>query len=150
MKRTRCALAHSAHGELALIGEARVIMRVKSVWSPHQARGGGIQGFVHAAGLLQPVLPAFVRRVKFWSTWGVGAASRHQRPESASDMSTPLQPPAAFSGPDFLLSHLRSLQLRVIQNSSLRENLALSHRRQAFDGGHSDRSIISRERARPS
>ena len=64
----RRALAHSAHGELALIGERDHHAGEVGLVAP----GEGDRGFVHAAGLRQPVLPAFVRRVKFWSrgAWG--------------------------------------------------------------------------------
>jgi hypothetical protein len=64
----RRALAHSAHGELALIGERDHHAGEVGLVAP----GEGDRGFVHAAGLLQPVLPAFVRRVKFWSRGASG------------------------------------------------------------------------------
>jgi hypothetical protein len=73
----RRALAHSTHGELALIGERdHHAGEVGLVAAP----GEGDRGFVHAAGLLQPVLPAFVRRVKFLSrgVWGRPASTRAQ------------------------------------------------------------------------
>jgi hypothetical protein len=71
----RRAPAHSAHGELALVGELDYHAGEVGMVAPSERD----LGFAHAAGLLQPVLSAFVRRVKFWSSVGpaaVGVAER--------------------------------------------------------------------------
>jgi hypothetical protein len=71
----RRAPTHSAHGELALVGELDHHAGEVGMVAPSERD----RCFAHAAGLLQPVLSAFVRQVKFWSSVGpagVGVAER--------------------------------------------------------------------------
>ena len=81
----RRALAHSTHGELALpIGDAAIIMRVKSAWSPRTRRGGSGFQFMRRA-CFSPSCRLSSGGVKFWSRGASGRPAGTKAQNLASD-----------------------------------------------------------------
>ena len=104
--------------------------------SPHQARGIGVL-FMRRA-LLQPVLPAFVRRVKFWSrgAWGRPAGTSAQNPRQTCPSASPAG--CAFPARIPVSSSLHAATMIQKTLPYVKTSRCLI----GADGGHSDEALF--------